>query len=61
MLTVTYYMNSGKVYTSTFEGDSWEDVADFLSDNDIINVDNGRQQVNLMVSNISEFIVERAY
>ena len=58
MLKISWTMNSGNTYISTMEGDSWEDVADFISDNDIINVDNGGQQVQLIVDNISEFMVE---
>jgi len=51
-------MNSGKSYVSTMEGDDWTDVADFICDNDIINVDNGGQQVQLITKNISDFVVE---
>lgn len=58
MLKVTWNMNSGKSYVSTMEGDGWQDVADFLFDNDIINVDNGGQQVQLLAKNVSEFTVE---
>ena len=58
MLKVTWNMNSGKSYVSTMEGESWEDVADFICDNDIINVDNGGQQVQIITKNISDFIVE---
>ena len=58
MLNVTWNMNSGKSYESTMEGDSWTDVADFICDNDIINVDNGNQQVQLIAKNISDFVVE---
>ena len=43
---------------STMEGDGWEDVADFICDNDFINVDNGGQQVQLISKNISDFVVE---
>ena len=58
MLKVTWNMNSGKSYVSTMEGECWTDVADFICDNDIINVDNGGQQVQIITSNISDFIVE---
>ena len=58
MLKVTWNMNSGKSYVSTMEGDDWTDVADFICDNDIINVDNGGQQVQLITKNISDFVVE---
>lgn len=58
MLKVTWNMNSGKSYVSTMEGDGWEDVADFICDNDFINVDNGGQQVQLITKNISDFVVE---
>jgi len=58
MLKITWIMNSGNQYVSTIEGEGWTDVADFISDNDIINVDNGGQQVQLIAANISEFIVE---
>jgi len=51
-------MNSGKSYVSTMEGDDWTDVADFICDNDFINVDNGGQQVQLIAKNISDFVVE---
>lgn len=58
MLKVTWNMNSGKSYVSTMEGDGWQDVADFICDNDFINVDNGGQQVQLIAKNISDFVVE---
>ena len=58
MLKVTWNMNSGKSYVSTMEGDDWTDVADFICDNDIINVDNGGQQVQLITKNIADFVVE---
>ncbi len=58
MLKVTWNMNSGKSYVSTMEGNDWTDVADFICDNDIINVDNGGQQVQLITKNISDFVVE---
>lgn len=58
MLNVIWNMNSGKSYESTMEGSSWTDVADFICDNDIINVDNGSQQVQLIAKNISDFVVE---
>ena len=58
MLKVTWNMNSGKSYVSTMEGESWADVADFICDNDFINVDNGGQQVQIITKNISDFIVE---
>ena len=58
MLKVTWNMNSGKSYVSMVEGDGWEDVADFICDNDFINVDNGGQQVQLIAKNISDFVVE---
>ena len=61
MLKVTYCMNSGNEYTSFFEGDSWKDVADFISDSTIINIDEDEEQIQLMVNNISEFVVERVW
>lgn len=59
MLKVTWNMNSGKTYTSTMEGESWMDVADFLCDNpNFIKIDNDSQQVTLATPNISDFTVE---
>ena len=58
MLKVTWTMNNGKSYESEVDGTDWTDVADLICDNDIINVDNGNQQIQLISKNISDFVVE---